>query len=346
MKQKLVIMLLTVCMALSCTFAFTACNDTPTADNGGDPVITPGDDDTPTTPDDDEQHEHSYTSEVTTQPTCTQEGVMTYTCTCGDSYTEAIPTIAHNYVDGVCTMCNSPEPQPTEGLVFTFSGDGTEYAVTGYTGTEPEVTITPTYKGLPVTSIGGLAFVNCSRLTSITIPDSVTSIGSGAFMYCIGLTNITIPDSVTSIGMLVFQYCFSLKSITVPDSVTSIEYGAFSGCSNLTSITIPNSVTIIGAGALSGCSSLASVTITGNGFTSIGMGAFSSCSALESVTIGNGVISIGIEAFSDCRNLTSVTFENTEGWTVKGEPIDVTDHAQNAVYFTDTYRLNVWTRSE
>ena len=52
MKQKLVIMLLGVCMAFSCTFALAACNDTPTADSG-DPVITPGDDDTPTTPGED-----------------------------------------------------------------------------------------------------------------------------------------------------------------------------------------------------------------------------------------------------------------------------------------------------
>ena len=37
MKQKLIIMLLTACMALSCTFALAGCNDTPTADNGGTP---------------------------------------------------------------------------------------------------------------------------------------------------------------------------------------------------------------------------------------------------------------------------------------------------------------------
>ena len=38
---------------------------------------------------------HSYTSSVTKQPTCTATGVRTYTCSCGDSYTESIPKISH-----------------------------------------------------------------------------------------------------------------------------------------------------------------------------------------------------------------------------------------------------------
>lgn len=36
-------------------------------------------------------HKHSYTSSVTKQPTCSKEGVRTYKCSCGRSYTESIP---------------------------------------------------------------------------------------------------------------------------------------------------------------------------------------------------------------------------------------------------------------
>ena len=46
-------------------------------------------------------HTHSYTSKVTKQPTCTTTGVKTFTCSCGDSYTEKIPATGHKYVDTV-----------------------------------------------------------------------------------------------------------------------------------------------------------------------------------------------------------------------------------------------------
>ncbi|MBQ7873205.1 MAG: hypothetical protein IJ360_04455 [Clostridia bacterium] len=39
-------------------------------------------------------HEHKYT-ETITAPTCTVEGVKTFTCACGDTYTEAIPVVDH-----------------------------------------------------------------------------------------------------------------------------------------------------------------------------------------------------------------------------------------------------------
>ena len=39
---------------------------------------------------------HSYTATVTTQPTCTKDGVRTYKCSCGTTYTEAIAKTGHN----------------------------------------------------------------------------------------------------------------------------------------------------------------------------------------------------------------------------------------------------------
>ena len=84
---------------------------------------------------------------------------------------------------------------------LTYTTTGSEVTITDCdedaTG---ELVIPETIDGNPVTSIGSSAFLRCTSLTSITLPDSVTSIGDGAFDAGGGLTSITIPDGVTSIG--------------------------------------------------------------------------------------------------------------------------------------------------
>ena len=186
-----------------------------------------------------------------------------------------------------------------------------------------------------IISIGEFAFNDCSRLTSVTIPDRITSIGNYAFNNCSSLTNINIPDSVTWIGDYAFRDCESLTSFygkfasadnrcliidgalhsvahsglttyTIPDSVTEIGGYAFAYCSSLTSITIPDSVTSIGYATFIGCSSLTSINI-GNGVTSIGDSAFNDCSRLTSINIPDSVTWIGDYAFSSCSSLTSIT---------------------------------------
>ena len=67
--------------------------------------------------------------------------------------------------------------------------------------------------GSGVTSIGEMAFYDCYRLSSITIPNSVTSVGGAAFFNCTGLTSVSIPNSVTSIGSSAFKACYGLTSV-------------------------------------------------------------------------------------------------------------------------------------
>ena len=61
--------------------------------------------------------------------------------------------------------------------------------------------------GSGVRSIGDYAFMDCTNLASVTIPDSVTSIGAEAFWGCENLTNIIIPENVISIEDTTFNGC-------------------------------------------------------------------------------------------------------------------------------------------
>ena len=262
-------------------------------------------------------------------------------------------------------------------IYYNYINDGKELAVT-FRGSKYD-SFSDEYQGnvaIPeevtymnrtrkVTSIGGTAFGDCSKLTSITIPNSVTSIGMFAFRECSGLkkvivkdiaawcgikfddsysnpliyarhiysdedaeiTNLIIPNSVTSIGNYAFEGCSSLTSVTIPNSVTSLGEGAFFDCSGLTSVTIPNSVTYIGNYAFANCSGLTSVTIP-NSVTSIGDAAFMNCSGLTSVTIPNSVTYIGGFAFYGVDIPTIISLiENP--FKIKGKTSGLSTFTQN-----------------
>ena len=48
-------------------------------------------------------HAHTYTESITTSATCTTTGVKTFRCSCGDTYTETIDKLGHDWDDATCT---------------------------------------------------------------------------------------------------------------------------------------------------------------------------------------------------------------------------------------------------
>ena len=114
-----------------------------------------------------------------------------------------------------------------------------------------------------MTSIGDIAFQECTALTSITFPNSLTSIGNAAFQKCTALASITFSNSLRNIGTGAFSSCSSLKLINIPKSMTSIGMGAFSSCSSLKSIIIPSSVKTIYDYTFSGCTGIESIVYKG-----------------------------------------------------------------------------------
>ena len=91
------------------------------------------------------EHHHSYESEVTKEATCTEEGIRTYRCECGETYTEQIAQLEHLYVEKyipatvkdsgkvqkICSVCQniqnvavieSPEKIVCSKTDFTYDG--------------------------------------------------------------------------------------------------------------------------------------------------------------------------------------------------------------------------------
>lgn len=73
-----------------------------------------------------------------------------------------------------------------------------------------------------VAAIADNAFMDCVRLTAITLPVTLRTIGARAFAGCTRLTTLTIPQGVTAIGAEALIYCANLKALSLPDSVRSI----------------------------------------------------------------------------------------------------------------------------
>ena len=78
-------------------------------------------------------HTHAYTEAITTEATCEADGVKTFTCECGDSYTEPIKAIGHDYKDDVTAPTCSEKGYTTHtcntcGNAYT----DTEVSATGH----------------------------------------------------------------------------------------------------------------------------------------------------------------------------------------------------------------------
>lgn len=134
-----------------------------------------------------------------------------------------------------------------------------------------------------VTGINYYAFLGCTEIESVHIPESVSSLGYGSFAGCSGLREVHIPSCVTKIPNALFYECSSLSNLEIPEGVTTIGYSAFSGCTNLTEITIPAGVEFIDKYAFAYCSGLKRVIVLGNPM--IDETAFIGCGAdLEIIT--------------------------------------------------------------
>lgn len=163
---------------------------------------------------------------------------------------------------------------------------------------------------LPDGLIGmGGAFMDCTALTSVQIPESVYNINTYAFMNCTGLTEVKLPSELDTLSNYAFAGCTGLTHIEIPDTVTNFNNCVFQGCTNLKSVKLSNQIWKLGDGVFKDCVSLESIELPDSIWHIYG-GAFENCTSLKEVTIPQYVQDVESLAFKGCTNLETITVKN------------------------------------
>lgn len=288
-------------------------------------------------------HSHKFREwSVTKNATCTEDGVKTRYCDCGEKQNDAIPATGHKYVNGVCNTCgnvsNLPESdsnslggnndsnsngdnasnnifehEGTEGLDFYPLADGTYGVKVGKAQMLEEIVIPAEYNGKMVTAVLENAFEGCPDLKTIKLSSNVQSIGDSAFKGCTSLISIEFPDSVATIGNQAFSRCTSLKkvSFSLNSKLSTLGHSAFYFCDSLETVTfaIKSPLKYIDDSTFYQCSAISTITLP-SGLKSIGAYAFYCCEELVHINIPSSVEVIDSSAFYLCKSLKTVIFDD------------------------------------
>ena len=252
--------------------------------------------------------------------------------TCGHSTISDM--YVHTFENGICSVCGYVS------LSIAYYADNT----CGILGINKDFSgnlVIPTYyNGCLVTRIEEYAFSGCSKLTSISIPDSLTSISSNAFVNCDNMT-FNKFDNGYYLGNENNPYLILFKAksndiytCNINKDCKSINSCAFDNCNNLTSISIPSSVVNLGIN----CENLKTLYYDGTieewlnikrynsfmGLNDYNLECFyikdengteqyneNKYSLLEDVVIPEGVNTIPSYAFYNCSSITSISIPSS-----------------------------------
>ena len=212
-------------------------------------------------------------------------------------------------------------------LLVTGTGDMEQWSNQGYVPwNNYRYDITKVIIEDGITSVGKCAFQS-SKITEITLPDSMTTIEQWAFSGCEQLKSVSVQNSIYEVagdafnqtlwleehpagpiffGNILYKYKENgAEHYTVPAGTLGISSGAFSGCT-LKSVDLPDSLQYIGATAFISCKNLEAITIP-DSITVIEERTFSACSNLKSISFGAGVTKISYGAFWSCVQLEAIT---------------------------------------
>ena len=269
---------------------------------------------------------HDYHGVLTTEPLCTTEGEMTYTCTrCGDSYTEVVAPIDHawgepvwewaeDYSSATATFicergCGYQEvftdreiaSEETQHASCTQEGKFDHTASVTFNGNEYTDTVTQTTPFVHVTSEEDTYIMGnehhwklCTRCGEAVKEEHVFEDGAQNCSVCGVTKGSNFYFSAVSGGYSVTQN--GTPSFT--DTVVLPEYYETEGGDKL--------ITEIGTQAFQSNQTFTSITLPDT-IEKIGSYAFQGCTELEGITIPDSVTTIADYVFNGCLSLTKVS---------------------------------------
>ena len=206
-------------------------------------------------------------------------------------------------------------------LTYTFDDATMSATVTGYVGSFSKVTVPAYVNGYAVRTIASKAFLDCTHIVSITLPDTLTAINNIAFQGCYRLAEIinhstlTLTKGASAVHGGIAAYAKRIHEqeseiihidgyLFLPvDGVNYLIY--YEG--EETSLALPTDVNgdfyVIADNAFRGMSTLTSVTLPA-AVTEIGARAFYECTGLFVITASENLKSVGMNAFAYCTSLT------------------------------------------
>ena len=207
-----------------------------------------------------------------------------------------------------------------------------EYAFSNYPA------LTTVDLGNRVTYISRNAFLNCSSLKRLVIPDSVETIEDDSLTGCSGLEYLSVGTAADQLCTGYLGDDSQLKTVIIRDGATKIRGDFLEAYSdylkNLETVSIPASVTSIGGGAFQG-SGVRQLIIAGE--PTIGNYAFANCTRLETITLSDS--DVGEGAFSGCVNLKKAELlSGTLGYNAFSGCVSLTEiHLGDGVTKLDTH---------
>ncbi len=275
--------------------------------------------------------QHSYTVSQSKDATCTAEGSITYTCNlCGDSYTEKIPMLPHDYGNAPCTasktciICgnvkegtDSHSYQISDSIDATCNQEGYKvYTCTkcgdSYTEKFPQTTHVYADAACYAPKTCTICHDTIGEALGHTYQNGVCT-SCGLIQYSSEGLQFWLNADGKSYHLDSLGTCTDTEVI-VPNvhmglPVTKINNLAFY-YSNVTKVVLPDTIKSIERGAFCNCYYLESITLP-KGLIEIGEIAFSSCEVLTEINIPDSVTTIGDRAFQNCNKLTSVVVPNS-----------------------------------